>query len=163
MLPSGNLKIIDRKKDLVKLSGGEYVSLNKVETCAKLLPFIDNCCVIADSFKTYCVLLTCPNVKKIREYIRKEDENLDSDSIESMSIEQIVDYADKNKQLMQTLIKEFTDNCLKNGLERFEVPTKIKFVKETWMPDSGLVTDSLKLKRKEIEKFYQNEIQNLYK
>ena len=37
MLPDGNLKIIDRKKDLIKLSGGEYVSLNKVESVLKLV------------------------------------------------------------------------------------------------------------------------------
>ena len=37
MLPGGNLKIIDRKKDLVKLQGGEYVSLNKVESILKLV------------------------------------------------------------------------------------------------------------------------------
>ena len=37
MLPDGNLKIIDRKKDLVKLQGGEYVSLNKVESVLKLV------------------------------------------------------------------------------------------------------------------------------
>ena len=51
MLPSGNLKIIDRKKDLVKLTGGEYVSLNKVESVLKLLTFVDNCCVIAEPGK----------------------------------------------------------------------------------------------------------------
>ena len=44
----------------------------------------------------------------------------------------------------------------------FEAPTKIKFVKETWIPDTGLVTDSLKIKRKEIDKFYQKEISQLY-
>ncbi len=37
MLPDGNLKIIDRKKDLVKLQSGEYVSLNKVESVLKLV------------------------------------------------------------------------------------------------------------------------------
>ena len=37
MLPGGNLKIIDRKKDLVKLQGGEYISLNKVESILKLV------------------------------------------------------------------------------------------------------------------------------
>jgi len=35
-LPNGNLKIIDRKKDLLKLSHGEYISLNKVEASFKL-------------------------------------------------------------------------------------------------------------------------------
>lgn len=37
MLPNGDLKIVDRKKDLVKLQGGEYVSLNKVESFLKLV------------------------------------------------------------------------------------------------------------------------------
>ena len=51
MLPSGNLKIIDRKKDLVKLTGGEYVSLNKIESVLKLLTFVANYCVIAEPGK----------------------------------------------------------------------------------------------------------------
>lgn len=47
MTSSGTLKIIDRKKDLVKLQAGEYVSLGKVEACLKLCPLIDNICVFA--------------------------------------------------------------------------------------------------------------------
>ena len=65
ILPSGNLKIIDRKKDLVKLQTGEYVSLNKVETCLKLLQVIDNCCVYAKPFKSFTIVLITPNPKKI--------------------------------------------------------------------------------------------------
>merc|ERR1712020_385088 len=38
LLPDGNLKIIDRKKDLVKLQMGEYVSLGKVESCLRVSP-----------------------------------------------------------------------------------------------------------------------------
>lgn len=38
----------DRKKDLVKLQAGEYVSLGKVEAALKNLPLIDNICAYAN-------------------------------------------------------------------------------------------------------------------
>jgi long-chain acyl-CoA synthetase len=47
-------------------------------------------------------------------------------------------------------------------MARFEIPSKIKFVEEIWLPDTGLVTDSMKLKRKQIEQFYSNDIEALY-
>jgi long-chain acyl-CoA synthetase len=65
MLPNGTFKIIDRKKDLVKLQGGEYVSLNKVETCLKLLPFVENCCVYSKPFEPNTIVLVCANPKKL--------------------------------------------------------------------------------------------------
>ena len=65
VMPNGNLKIIDRKKDLVKLQGGEYISLSKIEVILKLLPFVENCCVCANPLKSTCVVLISPNVAKI--------------------------------------------------------------------------------------------------
>ncbi len=73
MLPNGNLKIIDRKKDLVKLSTGEYVSLNKVESVLKLLPFVDNCCVVAEPTKSNCVSMIVPNHKKLCKSFKNID------------------------------------------------------------------------------------------
>ena len=70
MLPNGTLRIVDRKKDLVKLQGGEYVSLNKIETCLKLLPFIENCCVHANSLFTFCVVFICPNIDKLQARVK---------------------------------------------------------------------------------------------
>merc|ERR1712055_67158 len=60
MMPDGTIRIIDRKKDLVKLQGGEYVSLGKVESLLKIHPAVDNICVVADSNKNYCVALVVP-------------------------------------------------------------------------------------------------------
>ena len=74
-MANGNLRIIDRKKDLVKLSGGEYVSLNKVESSIKLLSFIDNCCLVADPVKSNCVCLVSPNQKKISELLAEDAAN----------------------------------------------------------------------------------------
>lgn len=46
--PSWPLSCTDRKKDLVKLQAGEYVSLGKVEAALKNLPLIDNICAYAN-------------------------------------------------------------------------------------------------------------------
>ena len=56
----------DRKKDLVKLQAGEYVSLGKVETTLKLCPLVDNVCLYADSNKMFTVCLVVPNQKHLQ-------------------------------------------------------------------------------------------------
>ena len=50
----------------------------------------------------------------------------------------------------------------KNGLEKFEIPTKIQLCPEVWMPDSGLVTAAFKLKRKAIQNAFQSSIDQMY-
>ena len=49
-----------------------------------------------------------------------------------------------------------------HGLEKFEIPTKMTLIPNPWLPDSGLVTAALKLKRKEIQKRYQEDINRMY-
>ena len=57
-----NLNVTDRKKDLVKLQAGEYVSLGKVESELKTCPVVENICVYGDSTKQYTVALVVPEV-----------------------------------------------------------------------------------------------------
>ena len=169
---NGILKIIDRKKDLVKLQGGEYVSLNKVEAVIKLLPLIENCCVIADGRKAYSVCLIQPNIAKLEELIPKVDVVNETDvKLESTkkakrpSIEianDLITVLESDSNFLKKFTKDIVDHCLKHGLERFETPIKYKLVKEAWIPATGLVTDSLKIKRKEVENFYKKEIEELY-
>jgi len=51
---------LDRKKDLVKLSNGEYVSLGKIESVIKSCVFVENACAVADSSHAYPVALIVP-------------------------------------------------------------------------------------------------------
>lgn len=109
-------------------------------------------------------------MKKVQEYLAKTASNGQvnkSNSTESdqnqESLNQFVRLMDSNEKLQRDFDKEMFEFCIKQGgLERFEAPTKSKFVREIWLPDSGLVTDSLKLKRREIEKFYENDIRKVY-
>merc|ERR1719487_485560 len=65
--PTGNLMIIDRKKDLVKLQMGEYVALSKVENVLKNCKYTQLPMVYASSTMSYCIALICPNVPKLTE------------------------------------------------------------------------------------------------
>lgn len=47
-------------------------------------------------------------------------------------------------------------------LERFEIPKKIRLSAEAWTPETGLVTDAFKLKRKELKMHYQADIERMY-
>ena len=47
-------------------------------------------------------------------------------------------------------------------LERFEIPQRVKICQEIWTPDTGLVTDAFKLKRKVIQDRYSTEITRMY-
>jgi long-chain acyl-CoA synthetase len=148
---NGNLKIIDRKKDLVKLQGGEYVSLNKVETILKLLPFVDNCCVVADPTKSNTVCLIVPNRIKLSELVFDQPGNKITDS------ELMITHS--SNQILTRIVQQF---CEHKNIARFEIPKRVRFVSEVWLPESGMVTDSLKIKRKQIEKFYFQAIGQLY-
>lgn len=151
MQANGNLKIIDRKKDLVKLHHGEYVSLTKVETELKGCEYVDNICVYGDSFKSHLVALVAPNpksLKKLAESLGKRSTNMkelcDDKTISKRVIEAIIEYAKSA------------------GLQKTEIPTKYKLCHEEWLPDVGLVTAAMKIRRKNIQIFYQKDINNLY-
>ena len=59
----GSLKIIDRKKDLVKLQLGEYVSLGKVEAQLKTHYLVDNVCVYGNPYKVGIIAILITNSK----------------------------------------------------------------------------------------------------
>jgi len=127
----GTLKIIDRKKDLIKLSGGEYVSLGKVENALKQVPGIGAVCVFARSDKDHCV------------------------AIVSMPERGWASVGGEPKE--EELVKAVDKSLRSQGLPKFEIPTKIKVDQTIWTPESGLVTASMKLQRNPIREHYNTE------
>ena len=151
MLHDGNLKIIDRKKDLVKLQMGEYVSLGKVESVLKINPLVDSICVIVHPDQSFAVAIVVPDKGSITSISKKL-------GILDFSIPEIC----KNDEVKNAVCEVLWEYGREMGLEKFEVPKKITLVLDEWTPQSGLVTAAMKLKRKEIEKYYLKEIQSMY-
>ncbi|XP_036937889.1 long-chain-fatty-acid--CoA ligase 3a [Acanthopagrus latus] len=146
----GCLKIIDRKKDLVKLQAGEYVSLGKVEAMLKNCPLVDNICAYANSDETYVIGFVVPNQKQLLALA-------DQYGIRG-SCEQLCN----TKAMEELVLKIITEAALAAQLERFEIPRKICLSPEPWTPETGLVTDAFKLKRKELKTRYQDDIERMY-
>ncbi|XP_057366617.1 long-chain-fatty-acid--CoA ligase 4-like isoform X3 [Daphnia carinata] len=149
--PEGNLKIVDRKKDLVKLQLGEYVSLGKVESELKTCPLIDNVCVYADPTKMFVVALVMPNLDHLKAIAVKS--GIAWENIEEICLNNIVE-----KSFLAE-IQKYGLNC---RLQKFEIPQALKLVSEVWTPDMGLVTAAFKLKRKNIQDRYQLLIDRMY-
>ena len=146
----GSLCVIDRKKDLIKLSHGEYVSLGRIETTLLTNPNVDNICVYGNGERDYLVALIVPNQKNLEALAEKNGVN-----------ESKWEKLCANKTVNKALTKELTD-YVSGKLNRPEIPKKIFICHEPWTPVSGLLTEALKLKRKNIEKAFENEIKELY-
>ncbi|NWS23113.1 ACSL3 ligase, partial [Pachyramphus minor] len=146
----GCLKIIDRKKDLVKLQAGEYVSLGKVEAALKNLPLVDNICAYASSFHSYVIGFVVPNQKELAELARKKGFK--------GTWEEICNSPEMEKEVLKLL----AEAAMAANLEKFEIPVKIRLSPDPWTPETGLVTDAFKLKRKELTAYYQMDIDRMY-
>ncbi|EPY79444.1 long-chain-fatty-acid--CoA ligase 3 isoform 2 [Camelus ferus] len=148
--PDGCLKIIDRKKDLVKLQAGEYVALGKVEAALKNLSLIDNICAYANSYHSYVIGFVVPNQKELTELAQKK------------GLKGTWEELCNSREMENEVLKVLSEAATSASLEKFEIPVKIRLSPEPWTPETGLVTDAFKLKRKELKTHYQADIERMY-
>ncbi|XP_054160038.1 long-chain-fatty-acid--CoA ligase 4-like, partial [Oppia nitens] len=148
--PDGTFRIVDRKKDIIKLSNGEYVSLSKVEVELKALPFVANVCVYGHSEENYLIALIVPN-----------DDYLNKLSTIS-SVETTTTAINTDNYIEQRVLHAIQEFCGQSGLTRAETPRRVYLCRDQWLPDNGLLTSSFKLKRNAIHEFYYKVIEDLY-
>ncbi|OTF80500.1 long chain fatty acid CoA ligase-like protein [Euroglyphus maynei] len=143
----GTFKIIDRKKDLVKMANGEYVSLGKIETTLKNCNCIDHICVFGDALANYLVALVVPNAEKLGLLAQTY---------------RIPDEARSTIRMSEILLKSVHETGIKNGLKKMEIPTKIQIVSDEWTSDNEMLTAAMKLKRCSIKSRYFSVINDLF-
>ncbi|XP_010416710.1 PREDICTED: long chain acyl-CoA synthetase 9, chloroplastic [Camelina sativa] len=149
--PDGCLEIIDRKKDIVKLQHGEYVSLGKVEAALSISPYVENIMVHADSFYSYCVALVVASQQTLEGWASKQ-------GIDFANFDELCAKEEAVKEVYASLVK----SGKQSRLEKFEIPAKIKLLGSPWTPESGLVTAALKLKRDVIRREFSEDLTKLY-
>ncbi|KAF8414278.1 hypothetical protein HHK36_002279 [Tetracentron sinense] len=149
--PDGCLEIIDRKKDIVKLQHGEYISLGKVEAALMSSNYVENIMVHANPFHSYCVALVVPSHQALEKWAQEA----------GIGYKNFPDLCQKDEALAE--IKQSLSKVSKTAkLDKLEIPAKIKLLPDPWTPESGLVTAALKLKREQLKSKFKEELEKLY-
>lgn len=132
ILSTGELKITDRKKDLIKTSGGKYVAPQKIEALAQESSLVSHVVIYGDQKKFITALISLSE-----KAINLPQEDLD---------EKIRNYiAEVNSELAG-----------------FESIKKYILTQDQWTIENGFLTPSLKVKRKKIIEKYKFDLEALY-
>ena len=148
-LVDGYLKVTDRKKDLIKTSGGKYVAPQKIEIVFKAVcPYASNILVHGDGRKFVSALIT-----------------LDEDTMK--------DWAEQNgmagatmEQLaaapaVHTMMNSYVDE-MNSQLERWETIKKFVILPRDLTVEDGELTPSMKMRRRIVEKQFADVLDKLY-
>lgn len=152
--PKGQLKIIDRRKNLVKTLNGEYIALEKLESVYRSNSYVKNICVYADESRVKPVGIVVPNPGPLSKFAVKLRIMKKGEDIENYIHE---------KALRNAVFKEMIATAKSQGLVGIELLCGIVFFDEEWTPENGFVTSAQKLKRREILAAVKSEVERVYK
>ncbi|MBO0812494.1 MAG: long-chain fatty acid--CoA ligase [Microlunatus sp.] len=146
---SGCLMITDRKKDLIKTSGGKFVAPQKVEGALKAeCPYISQVLVHGEHRKYISALITLdPDAMKIWA----EDHDLGSLTMEELA----------GRQEVRALIEDYVERANKQ-LDRWETVKRFEILPTELSVEQGLVTPSQKIRRTAVEYRYTEILDSMY-
>ncbi|KAK7469687.1 hypothetical protein BaRGS_00036316 [Batillaria attramentaria] len=143
-LPSGALKIIDRKKNIFKLAQGEYVAVEKVENVYQKSKFVAQCFVEGDSFKPCLMAVVVPDEEVVRPFA--ESNGLPTDM-----------------EAKEIILKDMLAEGKANDLKGFEQAKDIHLHPDLFSVEDGLLTPTMKNKRPALRKVFKDTVDALYR
>ncbi|HEX6879134.1 MAG TPA: long-chain fatty acid--CoA ligase [Terriglobales bacterium] len=146
--PDGFLIITDRKKDLIKTSGGKFIAPQPIENSLKANPLISEAAVIGERRRFPCVVVA-PAFAALRDWAKENGISYRTDT-------ELV--ADPRVQLLYESIVQHVNN----NLAQFEKLKKVLVLPEELSVDNGTLTPTLKLRRRKVEEHYRELIEKLY-
>ncbi len=144
----GFLFITGRIKEQYKLQNGKYVFPGAIEEDIRLLPNIANA-MLSGEGKTFNICLVVPDFEVLGNYARQQ--GLPDEP------QQLV----QNMQIQDMLSAEIT-GWLKGKYGGYEIPRKFIFLAEDFTLENGMLTQTMKLKRRVVMDKYSQDIEALY-
>jgi long-chain acyl-CoA synthetase len=144
----GFLYITDRKKELLKTSGGKLVAPQPIENKLKNNVLVAQAAMVGDKHKFVCVLIS-PNFVALESWAKTH-------GVEFKSRAELVGDS-RVAALYDGIVREVNAT-----LANFETLKRFRVVAEEWTQESGELTPSMKLKRRAITARYAAVIDELY-
>jgi long-chain acyl-CoA synthetase len=147
----GQLKIIDRKKNLVKTLNGEYIALEKLESLYRTTAIVNNICVYASADHAKPIAVIEPVPAALAKVAADVGES--GSSHEALC---------KSAAVRAAVRKEMLKKGSENGLQGTEMIQDVILSPDEWTPQSGLVTNAQKLNRRAVVDKFKSEIDAAY-
>ncbi|KAG4967106.1 hypothetical protein JHK87_032757 [Glycine soja] len=149
--PNGAMKIIDRKKNIFKLSQGEYVAVENIENKYLQCPLITSIWVYGNSFESFLVAVVVPERKALEDWAVKHNS---TDDFKSLC---------ENPKARKYILDELNNTGQKHQLRGFELLKAVHLEPIPFDMERDLITPTFKLKRPQLLKQYKECIDQLYK
>lgn len=149
--PNGSLKIIDRKKNIFKLSQGEYVAVENLENVYSRCSAIASIWVYGNSFESFLVAIVIPDQKALESWAATNEV---TGNFESLC---------ENQKAKQYILHELNATGKNHKLKGFEMLKGIHLEPKPFDAERDLITPTFKLKRPQLLKYYKDIIDDLYK
>ncbi|MFQ3556923.1 AMP-dependent synthetase/ligase [Streptomyces gramineus] len=147
--PDGYLRITDRKKDLIKTSGGKYIAPAEVEGQFKAVcPYVSNI-LVHGADRNFCTALIALDEVAILDWAK-------DNGLEGKSYAEIV-AAPATVEMVDGYVKQ-----LNEGLQRWQTIKKFRLLPRDLDVEHGEITPSLKVKRPVVERGYKHLIDEMY-
>lgn len=145
----GFLYITGRLKEQYKLENGKYVFPASIERDIKQLPYIENAMVYGEGkpFNTCIVVADCAVIQKLAETMKLKT-----------SVGKLI-----SSPIVQDFISTEIQKYLKGKYGGYEIPKKFIFTNKTFSVENGMLTQTLKLKRRKVYEKYGFQLEELYK
>lgn len=147
--PNGTIKIIDRSKNIFKLSQGEYLAPEKLENAYIVSPLVTQIMIYGDSYKNCAVAIVVPDEVALATWAKangKEAADVYSDQAEYCKV-----VLDSINEVAKE--KKFTS---------LEKPKEIFLTSEPFSVENDILTPTFKMKRNVGKKVYQAQIDIMY-
>lgn len=147
---NGTVKLIDRKKNLFKLSQGEYISPEKLENIYNKSLFIAQIFITGDSTKNNIVGIIVPDPEYLKIWTVKE--GISKEGIDLIN----------SDELKESIIKDLNERAEKEKLNSLEKLKIFQITTNMFTVENGLLTPSMKLVRHAAQKLFKGEVDRLY-
>jgi long-chain acyl-CoA synthetase len=144
----GFLSITDRKKDLIKTSGGKFIAPQPIENSLKSNRFIAEAAILGDR-RRFPAVVVVPAFPALEDWAAQNGVAFQS------RVELVAD--PRVQALYGSIIEQVNQN-----LARFERLKKVLVVPEELSIENGTLTPTLKLRRRNVEALYKEQIDKLY-
>jgi len=149
----GRIKIVDRSKNIFKLSQGEYIAPEKIENIYVQSQWVAQCFVYGDSFKSSLVCIVVPDFEVLTPWAKQKN-HPKADSQADLC---------KDPEIVKMVLEDMTKKGKDNKMLGFEFVQSITLVPEPFTVENELLTPTFKLKRPQAKKAFQGPIDEMYK